>query len=197
MRWKGPLVFRGSDGPIARSDESAERATVAWYSLGKLRSTRILPPRTAPSRGGFPVRRPMSLTPGPVPAFANSRFPVFIDLGSPFLVACEMSIAAGRLLQPATRPRIEIPRGWPNSSTGVDRLSPGWEKLSTSSSTSSSRRPVINEAAGPQTGRVKHQVGQRSKASPVTGHTPRGSGLTLIDPLSVVLASVRMLVRGR
>ena len=73
MRWKGPLVFRGSDGPIARSDESAERATVAWHSLGKLRSTRILPPRTAPSRGGFPVRRPMSLTPGPVPAFADSR----------------------------------------------------------------------------------------------------------------------------
>ena len=104
MRWKGPLVFRGSDGPIARSDESAERATVAWHSLGKLRSTRILPPRTAPSRGGFPVRRPMSLTLGPVPAFANSRSPVFIDLGSPFLVACEISIAAGRLLQSATRP---------------------------------------------------------------------------------------------
>ena len=104
MRWKGPLAFRGSDGPIARSNDSAERATVAWHSLGKLRSTRNLPPRTAPSRGGFPVRRPMSLTLGPVPAFANSGSPVFIDLGSPFLVAFEISIAAGRLLQSATRP---------------------------------------------------------------------------------------------
>ena len=47
---------------------------------------------------------------------------------------------------------IEIPQGWPNSSTGVDRLSPGWEKLSTSSSTSNSRRPtitVVRSCTGP------------------------------------------------